>query len=196
MQKIRIKAWHEGWWILKCKKAELKPPHACSHMLIEINPYSYLNTSTRLIKHHQATPSKTQWCLTTLLDKPLSSVLLRGEPQPGSVQTCGLPHVLHGLTAPCMVTHSCSSCSRAGIHNSRWSAVFAPLWTRCWCLQLSGKTWGPPWWPRPPPGTWAVWVEGWCPKAFWGSRRGTCAPRWGERTRRGGGVTSEIARGK
>ena len=87
----------------------------------------------------------------------------------------------------CVFTHSCSSHSRAGIHNTRWSSVSAPLWTRCWCPRLSGRTWGPPWWPRPPPGTWAVWAEGWCPKAFWGSRRATCASRCKKREQEEGG---------
>lgn len=93
---------------------------------------------------------------------------------PHTARPCQLQHAtqLH-----CVFTHSCSSHSRADIHNTRWSSVFAPLWTRCWCPRLSGRTWGPPWWPRPPPGTWAVWAEGWCPKAFWGSRRATCASR-------------------
>lgn len=80
-------------------------------------------------------------------------------------------------------THCCSSHSKADIHNSRWFSVSAPLWTRCWCPQLSGRTWGPLWWPRPPPGTWVVWAEGWCPKAFWGSRRAIYASRWEERTK-------------
>lgn len=90
---------------------------------------------------------------------------------------------VHQAAAP---THYYSSHSRADIHSSRWFSIFAPLWMRCWCPQLSGRTWGPLWWPRPPPGTWAVWAEGWCPKAFWGSRRATCASRWEERTNVGG----------
>ena len=93
---------------------------------------------------------------------------------PHTARPCQLEHATQ---LQCVFTHSCSSHSRADIHNSRWSSVFAPLWTRCWCPRLSGKTSGPPWWPRPPPGTWAVWAAGWCPKAFWGSRRATCASR-------------------
>lgn len=87
---------------------------------------------------------------------------------------------------PSVQTHWRSWHSRAGIHNSRWSSGSSPRWTRCWCPPLSARTWGPPWWPRPPPGTWAVWAEGWCPKAFWGSRRATCASRWGRETHKKG----------
>lgn len=105
-------------------------------------------------------------------------------PPTQSIQPCQGTKLQLGV---CKLTHYCSLRSKAGIHNSRWFSIFAPLWTRCWCPRLSGRTWGPLWWPRPPPGTWAVWAVGWCPKAFWGSRRETCASRWEERTR-GGGV--------
>lgn len=114
------------------------------------------------------------------LFKPVLSVLLLHPPTHNHVSAPSCDSVWKR-------THYCSLHSKADIHNSRWFSIFAPLWTRCWCPPPSGTTWGPLWWPRPPPGTWAVWAGGWCPKAFWGSRRATCASRWEERTR-GGGV--------
>ena len=122
----------------------------------------------------------------------LSSHSSHSSPPTHAARPCQLEHgtqlqCVCVCVCVCVFTHSCSSHSRAGIHNTRWSSVSAPLWTRCWCPRLSGRTWGPPWWPRPPPGTWAVWAEGWCPKAFWGSRRATCASRCKKREQEEGG---------
>lgn len=156
------------------------------HFILPHEAFNHVSLST--------TPTKTKWCLSPPFIITLSEVVWNLEETNGLnvwANTSQWPlhdpqhhEVTQQLNAT-WKTHCCSSHSRAGIHNNQWCAVSAPLWRRCWCPQLSARTSNPPWWPRPPPGTWAVWAGGWCPTAFWGSRRETCASRWGERRKDG-----------